>query len=62
MGHKSLETTMRYLVPATDVHGKLDEVKIRGQLKNSPAPGKSVARETASPRSGRLVQSTAGEG
>jgi len=28
MGHKSLETTMRYLVPATDVHGKLDEVKI----------------------------------
>ena len=28
MGHKSLETTMRYLVPATDVHGKLDQVKI----------------------------------
>lgn len=27
MGHKSLETTMRYLVPATDVHGKLDLVQ-----------------------------------
>jgi len=25
MGHKSLETTMRYLVPATDVHDRLDE-------------------------------------
>jgi integrase len=38
MGHTSLETTMRNLVPATDVHGKLDRVKIRGQLKNSPVP------------------------
>jgi hypothetical protein len=62
MGHKSLETTMRYLVPATDVHRKLDQVRIRGQLKNSPVPRKSVTRETASPRSGGLVQSTAGEG
>ncbi len=24
MGHKSLETTMRYLVPAQDVHDRLD--------------------------------------
>lgn len=30
MGHKSLETTMRYLVPATDVHRKLEQVGIPG--------------------------------
>jgi site-specific recombinase XerD len=28
MGHKSLETTMRYLVPATGVHAKLDQIDI----------------------------------
>ena len=28
MGHKSLETTMRYLVPATEVHERLDQVTI----------------------------------
>lgn len=36
MGHKSLETTMRYLVPATDVHGRLDQVTIP-RLKSRPA-------------------------
>jgi len=30
MGHKSLETTMRYLVPAADVHARLDQVPIPG--------------------------------
>jgi len=30
MGHKSLETTMRYLVPATDVHAKLDQIDVPG--------------------------------
>jgi integrase/recombinase XerD len=30
MGHKSLETTMRYLVPATDVHKRLDELEVPG--------------------------------
>jgi hypothetical protein len=30
MGHKSLETTMRYLVPASDVHAKLEQVQIPG--------------------------------
>lgn len=30
MGHKSLETTMRYLVPATDVQLKLEQVAIPG--------------------------------
>jgi len=28
MGHKSLETTMRYLVPAGDVHDRLDRVVV----------------------------------
>jgi integrase len=30
MGHKSLETTMRYLSPAKDVHERLDKVQIAG--------------------------------
>lgn len=33
MGHKSLETTMRYLSPAKDVHDRLDKVQIAGVLK-----------------------------
>jgi integrase len=32
MGHKSLETTMRYLVPATDVRMKLEQVGIPGVI------------------------------
>jgi len=32
MGHRSLETTMRYLAPATDVHDRLSRVKIAGTL------------------------------
>jgi integrase/recombinase XerD len=32
MGHKSLETTMRYLAPAKDIHEKLDKVQIAGIL------------------------------
>ena len=30
MGHKSLETTMRYLAPASDVHARLERVQIPG--------------------------------
>jgi len=30
MGPKSLETTMRYLVPATDVHTRLDQLEVPG--------------------------------
>lgn len=33
MGHRSLETTMRYLAPATDLHAKLDKVQIAGVLR-----------------------------
>src|ERR1700681_4637371 len=30
MGHKSLETTMRYLVPSQEVHARLDQVTVPG--------------------------------
>jgi integrase len=36
MGHKSLETTMRYLVPAPDVHARLDQVPIPGVVALPP--------------------------
>ena len=39
IGHKSLETTMRYLAPATDVHDELDLVTI-------PSVGKARRRES----------------
>jgi len=32
MGHRSLETTMRYLAPAMDVHDRLDKVEVAGLL------------------------------
>ncbi|HEY4360382.1 MAG TPA: tyrosine-type recombinase/integrase [Bryobacteraceae bacterium] len=32
MGHRSLETTMRYLAPQQDVHDRLDQVQIAGVL------------------------------
>jgi len=35
MGHKSLETTMRYLAPAKDVHDRLDQVQIAGLLEDA---------------------------
>ncbi len=52
MGHKSLETTMRYLAPATDVHDELDLVTIPSVGRAAPAPRKSAARETRSLRKG----------
>jgi len=36
MGHKSLETTMRYLSPARDVHDRLNKVDIAGVLNVGP--------------------------
>jgi hypothetical protein len=56
MGHKSLETTMRYLVPATDVHGRLDQVTIPKPPEKSDTARKSPARETRSSRRGRSVR------
>src|SRR5712671_2478004 len=59
MGHKSLETTMRYLAPATDVHDEVDLVTIPSVGKADPAPRKSAARESHSSRKARSVQSRA---
>ena len=52
MGHKSLETTMRYLVPATDVHDRLDEIEIPG-INESAVPKKAPGskRLLVAPRS-----------
>jgi len=44
MGHKSMETTMRYLVPATDVHNRLDEIEIPG-VTESAVPKKALGSE-----------------
>jgi hypothetical protein len=60
-GSKSLETTMRYSVPATDVHGKLDQVKIPGMPSNGSAPRKSPERqcfrlEEGDPRSRKALR------
>jgi len=44
MGHKSLETTMRYLVPASDVHARLDQVEIPG-LRQKPAAAHAAITE-----------------
>ena len=43
MGHKSLETTMRYLAPATDVHDRLDLIRVPGGTPNT-VPKKPLAR------------------
>ncbi|MGD0120443.1 MAG: site-specific integrase [Candidatus Binatus sp.] len=60
MGHKSLETTLRYLAPATDVHDELDLVTIPSVGKAAPAPRKTPERETGSPRKGRPARSPVG--
>lgn len=57
MGHKSLETTMRYLAPATDVHDEVDLVTIPSLGKTDPVPRKSAGRETRSSRKPRPVPS-----
>ena len=36
LGHKSLETTMRYLSPAKDVHDRLNKVEIAGIVTIAP--------------------------
>ena len=50
MGHKSLETTMRYLVPASDVHDRLDQVVVPSIAKDADPPKKSVQQEVAAYR------------
>lgn len=36
MGHKSLETTMRYLVPSKEVHARLDQMTVPGLTEVQP--------------------------
>src|ERR1700693_1782819 len=55
MGHKSLETTMRYLVPSTDVHDRLDEIEIPG-VTESAIPKKAPGRECLLPTVGRKLR------
>jgi len=50
MGHKSLETTMRYLVPAADVHARLDQVPIPGVVTLPPASTTSSSPQRRRPR------------
>jgi integrase len=38
LGHRSLETTMRYLAPAKDVRDRLDQVQIAGVLMQAARP------------------------
>lgn len=45
MGHKSLETTMRYLVPSQEVHARLDQVTVPGLDDEGPLPRTGPTRE-----------------
>lgn len=51
MGHKSLETTMRYLVPSQEVHARLDQVTVPGLDDTETPLRKAPTKETG--RSGR---------
>jgi len=51
MGHKSLETTMRYLVPSTEVHARLDQVTVPGLDERETSPRKGAAKELRRDRS-----------
>ena len=48
MGHKSLETTMRYLAPAINVQDQVDLVVLPG-ISRSKSPQKSTARQATLP-------------
>src|SRR5438046_10021270 len=53
MGHKSLETTMRYLAPATDVHDESHLVTIPSVVTAATAPRNLAASEPRFLRKGR---------
>ena len=57
MGHKSLETTMRYLVPSQEVHARLDQVTVPG-IDETKAPPRKVPAKEAGTR-GRRSQPNA---
>src|SRR5437867_13156410 len=50
MGHKSLETTMRYLSPAKDIRDRLDQVQIAGLLDTAPNEKVKRADKTDRPQ------------
>src|ERR1700732_2518602 len=45
MGHKSLETTMRYLVPSQEVHARLDQVTVPGLEETEPSVRTTATKE-----------------
>jgi len=45
MGHKSLETTMRYLVPSKEVHARLDQMTVPGLGEPDPPQRKPAVTE-----------------
>jgi len=51
MGHKSLETTMRYLVPSKEVHARLDQVTVPGLDEREASGRKAPAQEISRTRS-----------
>lgn len=53
MGHKSLETTMRYLVPATEVHDRLDRVVLPGSEPARKKPTVETPKRIEEPASKR---------
>lgn len=59
MGHKSLETTMRYLAPAVNVQNQVDTVALPGVTRPKPQK-KGPVPETASTKTNRTRASASG--
>lgn len=57
MGHKSLETTMRYLAPAKDIHDRLDLIAIPGVKRHPRIGPKSEAKSVTKGARRRLPAS-----
>jgi len=51
MGHKSLETTMRFLVPSKEVHARLDQVTVPRLDEREASTRKAPAKEITGTRS-----------
>jgi integrase len=57
MGHKSLETTMRYLVPSKEVPARLDQMTVPGLATEDRATRKPPATERARGHRARVSRS-----
>ena len=62
MGHKSLETTMRYLVPSQEVHARLDQVTIPGLDDTESSLGKPPTKEAGMGGRRRSRREASGQG